>query len=449
MPSLIPSSQLFSESFESTAIRDIFSDTKLVSHYLEIEAALAKAQGKLGIIPTEAADAIHHCANINHIDLQKLANRTAIVGYPILPLIEQLSLLPSNNLGQYCHWGATTQDIMDTADAIQYRASLKLIGNEVRAFTDALVNLIKKHKLTIMPARTHLQQSTPTSLGFMLLCYLETLDQNICEIESLIEECCCIQFGGASGTIASLGNRGLEVRTELAKELGLSEPHVTWHTMRGRFVKISAWLARLCGTLGKIGIDISLLMQTEVGEISEKFTEGYGASSTMPQKHNPIASEHLIAASNITQHLNSLMYSTMRQDHQRASGNWHIEWYAMPQLFMVTHSAIVRAKDVFLNLNIDEQRMLENIEITHGQIMAESVMMKLSQFVGRQVAHDIVYEACNIARKEKCHLQNVLTRNDQIMQHISFDELISLFKPEHYLGSAPVMIEKYLDEREA
>jgi 3-carboxy-cis,cis-muconate cycloisomerase len=313
-------STIFGEMFGSDEMRALFSDTALVQRYLDVEAALARAQAKIGLIPMEAADAIAAAACAERIDFEKLSQRTQIVGYPILPLVEQLSECTENGLGQYCHWGATTQDIMDTADVLQVRSALELVGADLEVVAEALARLAKDHAATPMAGRTHLQHALPITFGYKCATWLSAVDRHRSRLAELRGRVEVVEFSGAAGTLASLGDDGLATQRGLAEELSLGIPDITWHTIRDGFAEVTGFLALVCGTIGKIGYDIMLMMQSEIGEVFEPFVAGRGASSTMPQKRNPIASEMMLASAKIVRAQHSVMLDAMVQDHERATG---------------------------------------------------------------------------------------------------------------------------------
>jgi 3-carboxy-cis,cis-muconate cycloisomerase len=352
MPSIVVNSTVFGEMFGSDEMRALFSDTALVQRYLDVEAALARAQTKIGLIPVEAADAIAAVASVERVDFERLSERTQIVGYPILPLVEQLSEWAEHGLGQYCHWGATTQDIMDTADVLQVRSALELVEGDLGAIAEALARLAEEHAATPMAGRTHLQHALPISFGYKCATWLSAVDRHRIRLVELRGRVEVVEFSGAAGTLASLGDDGLPTQRALAEELGLGIPDITWHTIRDGFVEVTGFLALVCGTIGKIGYDIMLMMQSEIGEVLEPFVAGRGASSTMPQKRNPIASEMMLASSKIVREQHSAMLDAMVQDHERATGQWHVEWHALPTAFIVASGGLRAAREALEGLEV-------------------------------------------------------------------------------------------------
>ena len=447
MSSLVLSSDLFRNMFGTEAMRAVFSDRALVQHYLDVEAALARAQAGLGLIPQKAARAITDAAKVENVDFDLMAAKTEIVGYPIIGVVEQLSEWCPDGLGQYCHWGATTQDIMDTADVLQIREALTLVRNDVDAIAIALASLAERHSRTVMAGRTHLQHALPVTFGQRAAGWLSSIDRHKKRLDELEPRVLVGEFAGAAGTLASLGRDGLAVQEALMQELGLGTPDFTWHTARDAFAETTGALALLCGTLGKIGYDIMLLMQTEVGEVLEPFVSGRGASSTMPQKRNPIASELLIAAAKITRQQHGTMLDALVQDHERSTGPWHAEWHALPECFVVAAGALSHARSMLEGLEVRTDAMARNLDLTGGLIVAEAVMMGLAPHIGRQRAHDVVYDCCRRSLEEDVGFIEALAAEEEVAGALDRSALESLVDPANYIGTAPEMIERYLASR--
>ena len=448
MVSIVIGSKIFGQMFASDEMRDLFSDDYIVQRYLDVEAALARAQARLGIIPKEAAAAITDVAKVGNIDWTRLQARTEIVGYPILPTVEQLSDWPADNLGQWSHWGATTQDIMDTADVLQIRDALALISRDLDAVADALAKLAEKYADLPMAGRTHLQHALPITFGYKAATWLSGIDRHRQRMTELNGRIGVVSFSGAAGTLASLGKEnGLATQAALADELGLMVPDITWHTIRDNFTEVTGLLALISSSIGKIGYDIMLMMQTETGEVLEPFVQGRGASSTMPQKRNPISSEMMLAASKIVREQHSAMLDAMVQDHERATGQWHVEWQVLPTAFIVASGGLRAALEALEGLEVRPQAMQKVLNVTNGLIVSEAVMMGLAPQLGRQIAHDIVYEACREALSEDSSLFDVLRVDPRVNGILSEQQLKDLVDPANYVGAAPEMTRRLLARR--
>ena len=407
MASTIYDSGIFKDVFGTGEMRAVFSDENLIRCYTEAEVALAVAQGRTGVIPAEAAQAIASGAHAVELDHSVLKAEAETVGYPILGLVRQISA-KLGDAGRYLHWGATTQDIMDTGVVLQVRHALELVERDLGAVSQALATLASTHRDTPMPGRTHLQQALPITFGYKAAIWLSSIERHRERLEQLRPRVLVAQLGGAAGTLASLGDKALAVRHEYARALKLAEPVITWHVARDGLVETVNLLGLITGTLGKIGFDIMLMMATEIGEAFEPFESHRGASSTMPQKRNPISSEVMLANSKIVRQQAGLMLDAMVQDFERATGPWHIEWAAIPESFILTAGALAQAKFMLDGLIVDKARMRANLDMTRGLIVAEAVMMGLAPHLGRTPAHDVVYAACRKALAENKALVDVL-----------------------------------------
>jgi 3-carboxy-cis,cis-muconate cycloisomerase len=427
-------------------MRAVFSDDNLIKCCVDAEIALAVAQGRLGVIPREAADAIARLAPSVAIDRAMLKQVAENVGYPILGLVRQLSE-KLGEAGRYVHWGATTQDIVDTATVLQIRAALQIVERDITAVSAALAKLAEKYRDTPMAGRTHLQQALPITFGYKCAIWLSMMDRHAERLEQLKPRVLVAQFGGAAGTLASLGDKGLDVRREYSNELKLGEPPITWHVARDAVVETINFLGLVTGSLGKIGFDIMLMMMTELGEAFEPFESHRGASSTMPQKRNPISSEILVANAKAVRQHAGLMLDAMIQDFERATGPWHVEWLAVPEAFMLTAGSLAQAKFMLEGLVVDEARMRKNLDLSQGLIVAEAVMMGLAPHLGRQQAHDMVYEACREALRDGRSLFDVLTGYPEVSAALPSERIGSLCDPANYLGSAPAMVDAIVQHR--
>ena len=434
---------LFRDAFGTAEMREVFSDHALLSRYIEVEIALAKAEARCGVIPQAAADAIAARTDVAALDFDALRRETDIVGYPILPLVHQIAQ-QCGEAGRYVHWGATTQDIMDSALVLQLRAGLAIIDRDIAALRDILAGLSRRHRDTPMAGRTHLQQALPVTFGYKTAIWLSMFDRHAERLAQLKPRVLVGQFAGAAGTLASLGDKGFAVQQALCEELGLGVPVATWHVARDALAETVNFLALVTGSLGKIALDIMIMASTEFGELYEPFVKGRGASSTMPQKRNPISSELMLAASKAVRQHAGLMLDAMVQDFERATGPWHAEWIAIPESFVLTAGALHQAKFALAGLVVDEQKMAANLGISRGLIVAEAVMMGLAPMIGRQDAHDVVYDACRLANENGLTLADALSADPRVSARIDRATIDRLTSPGNYLGLAPAMVDRVL-----
>ena len=434
---------LFRDAFGTRAMREVFSDFSLISRYAEVEVALAKAEARCGVIPAEAAEEIAKRTDVSALDFDLLRRETDIVGYPILPLVHQM-VKQCGDAGRYVHWGATTQDIMDTAVILQVRDGLDIIEADIAELRGILAGLSKRYRDTPMAGRTHLQQALPVTFGYKTAIYLAMFDRHAERLSQLKPRVLVGQFAGAAGTLASLGDKGFEVQQALCEELGLGVPVSTWHVARDGLAEVMTFFGLVTGSLGKIALDVMMMASTEFGEVYEPFVKGRGASSTMPQKRNPISSELMLAAAKGVRQHAGLMLDAMVQDFERATGPWHAEWMAIPESFVLTAGSLHQAKFALGGLIVDENKMAANLDISRGLIVAEAVMMGLAPDIGRQEAHDVVYDACRIANEKGMTLADALSADPRVSERIDRATIDRLTSPKNYLGLAPQMVDRVL-----
>jgi 3-carboxy-cis,cis-muconate cycloisomerase len=434
---------LFRDAFGTPRMREVFSDYSLISRYVEVEVALARAEARCGVIPAEAADEIAVKCNVASLDFELLRGETDIVGYPILPLVHQL-IKQCGDAGRYIHWGATTQDIMDTAVVLQVRDGLRVIEEDIDELRRILARLARKYRDTPMAGRTHLQQALPITFGYKAAIWLAMFDRHAERLDQLKPRVLVGEFAGAAGTLASLGEKGFEVQNAFCEELRLGVPVSTWHVARDALAETINLLGLITGSLGKIALDLMIMASTEFAEIYEPFVKGRGGSSTMPQKRNPISSELMLAASKAVRQHAGLMLDATIHDFERATGPWHAEWIAIPESFALTAGALHQAKFALGGLIVDEKQMAKNLDLSRGLIVAEAVMMGLAPQMGRQQAHDVVYDACRLVNEKGGTLADVLAANPEIGARIDRATIDRLTAPRNYLGQAPVMVDRVL-----
>jgi 3-carboxy-cis,cis-muconate cycloisomerase len=427
----------------------VLGDAGYVRAMLTFEGALARAEAASGVIPVGAAHAINLAIDMMHgSDLDALAEAvadgTARAGTPVIPLVKLL-ISRTEAIGQpFVHWGATTQDVMDTALVLQVRDVLALLDEGLNRVGMALATLASGHRRTPMVARTVMQHALPTTFGLKAAGWLDAVTRHHGRLGELGPRVLALQFGGAAGTLASLGDKGAEVSARLAGELGLTLPALPWHTARDRIGELAAFCGLLCGTLGKIGRDVVLMMQTDVQEAFEPEAPGRGGSSTMPHKRNPVLAAVMIGAATAAPGLIGTILSAQMHEHERAAGSAHAEWRTLPDLLRLTGGALKAAGTLAEGLQIDAGRMRNNLDATNGLIMAEAVMMALGGAIGRLEAHHLVEAACKRALAGQQHLRDILMADMALTAHLAPEKLAMLFDPGSYLGSADHFIDAAL-----
>jgi 3-carboxy-cis,cis-muconate cycloisomerase len=447
MPSSLIDSAVFRDIFSTEAMRRVWSDENRVTKYLDFEAALARAQARLGIIPQQAAEEICKHCNVGEIDFAKLKTQTERIGYPVLPVVQQLVALCRDGLGEWCHWGATTQDITDSATVMQIREALVIVEAHIDHIAAALADLAGQYRDTPMAGRSNLQQAVPITFGYKMATILAAFDRHKQRLNELRARVLVGEFGGAAGTLSSLAGRGLETQAELMKELKLGQPAIAWHTVRDTIAEVGCFLGLVTGICGKIALDVKLLMQTEVEEVYEPFAEGRGSSSTMPQKRNPISSVYITALTSVVRQQTAALLDAMVEDHERATGPWEIEWIVLPEIFCLTAGALSQTEFVLTGLQVDEKKMRSNLDLTKGLIVSEAVMMGLGPYLGRQYAHDLVYDICRKVVATGRPLVDLLAENAEITKHLDRAALTKLCDPANYLGEAGAMVDRVLAMR--
>jgi len=436
-------SKIYAPLFSDSDIAAEFSDEQYIRYLLEVEAALAKVQGRLGVIPADAAKKIASEAPALSVDYERLQTGTEKAGLPIIELVQQIREHVEGEDASYVHWGATTQDIMDTALILQIRASLGIIEQTLLNLIKNLAQLAERHRNTLMAGRTHSQQALPITFGLKVAGWLAPLlrhNQRLTEIKPRV---LAVQFGGAAGTLASLGESGLAVQEALTAELNLALPLMPWHTQRDNLVELAGWLSLVSGSLAKMAQDIILMAQTEIGEVRESADLSRGGSSTMPQKSNPIVSELIIAAARTNASLLSSMHHALIQEHERATHSWQLEWLNLPQMFALTSAALNKALYLSKNLAVNETRMQENVAASNGLMLAEAVSFALSEYMSRTEAKKLVTEAVRVVLEQNRHLVDVVREKTDAPL-----DWQALKEESAYLGSSEAFIDRVLREAE-
>lgn len=447
-----PGNQLFDAYFTAREMREVFCDQGRVQAMLDFEAALARAEARVGVIPASAVASIENACRAELFDFAALGEAIATAGNSAIPLVKALGkqiAATDVEAERYVHLGATSQDVMDSGLVLQLRQALELIEGELAQLADSLATQAKRHAATPLAGRTWLQHATPVTLGMKIAGWLGAVTRSRQRLRELKPRLLVLQFGGASGTLAALGEQALPIARALAEELNLTLPEQPWHTQRDRIVEFGAVLGLIAGSLGKLGRDISLLMQTEAAEVFEPSAPGKGGSSTMPHKRNPVGAAVLIGAATRVPGLVSTLFSAMPQEHERSLGLWHAEWETLPEICCLVSGALQQARLLADGLEVDAARMGRNLELTQGLVLAEAVSIVLAQRVGRDAAHHLLEQCCKRAVAEQRHLRAVLGDEPQVTAELSATELDHLLDPARYLGQAQVWVERALAEHNA
>jgi 3-carboxy-cis,cis-muconate cycloisomerase len=434
--------------FRSEEVEKWLSDRTCLQAMLSFEAALAKAESHAGVIPKSAVQAISQQCKAPLFDLDALSRAAKSAGNTAIPVVKALTALVAKNNAEaagYVHWGATSQDVIDTGLILQLCGALTCIAADIDKLAHALAELATEHRSTVMVGRTWMQHASPTTFGAKVAGWLDAIDRHRARLRETQARCLVLQFGGAVGTHAALDGKGDEVAKYLAQELKLPLAEIPWHSHRDRVAEIATTLGLLVGTLGKIASDISLLAQTEVAEVFEPAEKGRGGSSTMPHKRNPVACAAVLSAATRVPGLVGTMLAAMPQEHERGLGGWHAEWETLPEVVSLAGGAAHTMAALAPRLDVDPERMRQNLDETHGLIFAEAVSMALAKKIGKAKAHETVEAACNTSRKDGRHLRDVVDEEPSISKHFSTEEIDGLFDAQNYLGLAEEFVDRVVE----
>ncbi len=446
MPSSLLDSLYYRDLYGTEEMRNVFSDETRFQAWLETEIALAKAQEQLGIIPDGISDKILRDAPLSALNISDMKADYERIGFPILPFVKQLQKLCDKETAKWIHYGATTQDILDTGTTLQIKQGIDIIERESGSIIQALKKLILDHEDTVMAGRTFQQLAAPITFGFKSAVWLDEILRHRDRFDELKKRILIGQCSGAVGTFATLGDKGLAVQKIMMKELGLKSPDITWHTARDGWTELIHCIAMLGATFAKIANEVSILMRSEVGELSEPFETGRGASSTMPQKRNPISCEPILAIAPKLRELSSSQLTAMIQEHER--GVWHmpLEWLVIPEAFVLISGSLKHTRFILENLWVGKDKMLENLNMNGGQLMAEAVMMGLASKIGKGEAHRLVAGIANQVYEQRKSLKEGLLADETINKLLTEKEIDELLDPLNYIGSAKEMIQLVLNK---
>jgi 3-carboxy-cis,cis-muconate cycloisomerase len=433
--------------FSSPGMRQVWSDRGRLQALLDFEAGLARAEAKVGVIPQRAAEVVSRLCRAESFDVEAIGRAGAESGNLAIPLVARLTALVAakdRGAAGYVHWGATSQDAIDTGLVLQIRQGLGALEEDADRLVRALVGLAGRHAATPMVGRTWLQHAVPITFGLKVAGWLQATLRRRGQLRRAGHAALVVQLGGAAGTLAALGEKGPAVARALAAELALDVPELPWHAHRDRLADLGTALGVLVGTLGKIARDVSLLAQTEVGEASEAAASGRGGSSSMPHKRNPVACAVALSAAARAPGLVATLLAAMPQEHERGLGGWHAEWETLPELFLLTSGALERLAAALGGLLVAPERMRSNLEMSLGLVMSESVGMALAPFLGREGAHALVETACRRSMEEGRHLRDVLGEDAGVGAHLGREALQRLFDPETQLRASERLVREVL-----
>lgn len=426
--------------FSTPAMRDLLGDASRVDAMVRVEVALAEAEAAAGIVPANAARAIAEAARGFVADLDAIGAGSEEAGVPIPSLVAQLRKAVGGDAARWVHWGATSQDIVDTALALLLRDALAVLDGRLATLADRLAVLAREHRDTVMLARTRLQQAAPTTFGLKVAGWRAPLVDHRARLAELTPRLLLVQFGGAAGTLAPLGDKGVAVMAALGAALDLGVPALPWHTRRDALAEFAGWLSLVTGALGKMGLDIGLMAQSEVGELRESGDPSRGGSSTLPQKANPVGSEMLVTLARHNAGALATMHQALLHENERSGMGWSLEWLALPGMLMAADAALAHAQRIADGLVVDRNRMAANIEASGGLVLAEAASFALAAHMPRADAQVLVKDAAAEALASGRHLVDVLAGHCDAPV-----DWAALRRPENWLGVAGVFVDRAIE----
>jgi 3-carboxy-cis,cis-muconate cycloisomerase len=438
---------LYQGIFYDEHVSRLFSAEKVIQYMLRFEGALAQAQAKHGVIPALVASVIESCCQADFINKEHLIKDAALGGNLAIPLVKQLTARVKEKdaeAAKYIHFGATSQDVIDTALMMQWKEACFLIAEHLEQLIEQLISLIRAHPDTVMIGRSFLQQARPITFGFKVSGWLDPLLRSQQSMQEMLKKGFMLQLGGAVGTLSGMHEKGRQVSATMGELLYLNNPGHSWHTQRDYVMRIATTLSILTGNIGKIAKDISLLMQTEIAEVMEPAAAGKGGSSTMPHKRNPVGCVAILANTARIPGLIATLFSCMLQDHERATGLWHAEWETMAEIVQLTAGCVSKAVEITDGLEVRTEQMLHNLELTKGLIYAENVSLALAEKIGKQEAHALIEAYSKEALANNIHLRELLLSKPNITQQLSTAQIESLFDPAESIGLCKELVNQVL-----
>ncbi|MFN8377405.1 MAG: adenylosuccinate lyase [Anaerolineae bacterium] len=444
MPVHAIDSLFFRDLYGTPEMRAVWDDLHLLQKWLDYEAALARAEAEIGIVPAEAAAEIARRAQASLMDVEAIKRGVDKTVHPLVSLIWQLSQHCEGDAGHYVHWGATTQDVMDTALILQIKDSYPLFEQALEGLMTALAEQAAEHRDTPMAGRTHGQQALPITFGFKVAVWLAEIQRHRARLDEIRPRVLIGEFGGAVGTLASVSDRGLAIQAALMRELGLNVPVIAWHTARDHLAEFAALLAMITATLGKIAHEVIDLQKVEFGEVEEPFEMGKVGSSTMPQKRNPMLCEAILTLTRLTRTTATTAIDAMFHEHERDWSSFQMEWAYLPELCVMTHGALSLTERVVQGLVIYPAAMMRNLNASGGLMLAERVMLELGASIGRQHAHDVIYENAMRAFEERRPFGDVLKEDPRVTDHLTPPEVDALLDPIQYTGLSGEFVDRVI-----
>ena len=441
-----------SQIFSVPDVARIFSLENHLRQMVRFEWALTGALEAAGLAASGSAAAMEPLFDAEFVHREALVQEAEVAGNLAIPLVKQLTAAVrerSEDAALAVHLGATSQDVLDTALVLQAREALSIIVPDLERLTNRLADRAREHALTVLAGRTWMQTGPPITLGLKIAGWVGALKRHRQRLSAAAERALVLQFGGAVGTLAALGEKGAEVSATLAVRLNLREAGLPWHTHRDNLVELATALGLLVGTLGKIARDVSLLMQSEVGEVLEPAGEGRGGSSTMPHKRNPVSCAAILAAATRMPGLVATLLAAMPQEHERGLGNWPAEMETYPEIFCLASSALLKAIEIADGMEVHPERMEGNLARSRGLEMAEAVAIALAAHVGRERSYELVQIASRRAVAESHSLREVLLSMADVREWLDDNAIDHLLEPRAYLGSTQRFIDRVLGDADA
>lgn len=445
MASFVIDSDMFKDQYGTPEMRAVFSDEQLMQNWLNAWGALAEAETELGIVPKEAGEHIRKCAKWENMNMDEVRKGFFTTSHPLMPQIRGFEKVCGKKAGGYIHWGATTQDIMDTAVVLQIKDAHRILTSQVKELLGLCLKRAKENQNLVMAGRTHGQHAVPITLGYKIAIWADEFGRHLERLEEGKSRYLVGQLAGAAGTLASLGDQGFDVQERYCKNLGLSVPVTTWHVARDGFAEFASTVAMIAGTVGKISNEFINLERTEICELEESFAMGKVGSSTMPHKRNPMVCENILATVRIVQANAALSFGAMIQEHERDMSFWQTEWSYIPQICIMLDGAIAMLKIILENMIVHEDRIRKNLYMTKGLIVSERAMLNLGHYLGRQNAHDVIYDGSMKAFEEDRMLLDVLLEDCRVTSKINRETLEELLEPANYAGSCAAFVDRAME----